>query len=151
MFFTVHYLMLRGFYALERTRTVFWIQCAVAATNIVVAVLLVGRATAEQTSPALVLAYTAAYVVGSARPTPSCAARLGGLETADAGPVPGAAAGRRRRLDRRAACGGRQAPAPALGERPAILLSLRAAGWLVTGARRRRRCSCSRRRCGCAR
>ncbi len=29
VFFTVHYLMLRGFYALERTRTVFWIQCAV--------------------------------------------------------------------------------------------------------------------------
>ena len=41
VFFTVHYLMLRGFYALERTRTVFWIQCAVAASNIVVALLLV--------------------------------------------------------------------------------------------------------------
>ena len=27
VFFTVHYLMLRGFYALERTRTVFFIQC----------------------------------------------------------------------------------------------------------------------------
>ena len=34
VFFTVHYLMLRGFYALERTRTVFFIQCAVGATNI---------------------------------------------------------------------------------------------------------------------
>ncbi len=42
VFFTVHYLMLRGFYALERTRTVFWIQCAVAATNIAAAVVLVG-------------------------------------------------------------------------------------------------------------
>ncbi len=29
VFFTVHYLMLRGFYALEQTRTVFLIQCAV--------------------------------------------------------------------------------------------------------------------------
>ena len=38
VFFTVHYLVLRGFYALEQTRTVFWIQCAVAATNIAVAV-----------------------------------------------------------------------------------------------------------------
>ena len=43
VFFTVHYLMLRGFYALEPTRTVFWIQCGVAATNIVVAVVLVGQ------------------------------------------------------------------------------------------------------------
>ena len=41
VFFTVHFLMLRGFYALEQTRTVFWIQCAVAATNIVSAVVLV--------------------------------------------------------------------------------------------------------------
>ncbi len=39
LFFTVHYLVLRGFYALEQTRTVFWIQCAVAATNITVAVV----------------------------------------------------------------------------------------------------------------
>ena len=65
LFFTVHYLMLRGFYALEQTRTVFWIQCAVAATNIAVAVVVVGRTDAEDTSPALVLAYTAAYAVGS--------------------------------------------------------------------------------------
>ena len=42
-----HYLVLRGFYALERTRTVFFIQCAVAATNIVAAVVLVARTDAE--------------------------------------------------------------------------------------------------------
>jgi putative peptidoglycan lipid II flippase len=65
VFFTVHYLMLRGFYAVEATRTVFWIQCAVAATNIGVAVALVSQVDAEDTSPALVLAYTAAYAVGS--------------------------------------------------------------------------------------
>ena len=41
VFFTGHYLVLRGFYALERNRTVFFIQCAVAATNILVAVALV--------------------------------------------------------------------------------------------------------------
>src|SRR5665648_234495 len=35
VFFTTHYLMLRGFYALERTRTVFWVQCVISATNIV--------------------------------------------------------------------------------------------------------------------
>jgi len=66
VFFTIHYLVLRGFYALERTRTVFFIQCAVAATNIVVAVVLVRATDAEHTAPALVLAYTASYVVGSA-------------------------------------------------------------------------------------
>ena len=41
LFFTVHYLTLRGFYALERNRTVFWIQCVVAVVNIAVAVVLV--------------------------------------------------------------------------------------------------------------
>lgn len=81
VFFTVHYLMLRGFYAFERTRTVFWIQCAVAATNIVAALVLVRAATAEQTSPALVLAYTASYVVGSAISYAVLRRSLGGLRT----------------------------------------------------------------------
>jgi len=65
VFFTIHYLMLRGFYALEQTRTVFWIQCSIAVTNVAVAVLLVREATAAQTSPALVLAYGASYLVGA--------------------------------------------------------------------------------------
>jgi putative peptidoglycan lipid II flippase len=65
VFFTVHYLVLRGFYALEQTRTVFWVQCVIAATNVGAALLLVGRADARQTAPALVLAYLASYVVGS--------------------------------------------------------------------------------------
>ncbi len=65
VFFTVHYLVLRGFYALERNRTVFLIQCVVGATNIVAAVVLVARTDAEHTAPALVVAYAASYVVGS--------------------------------------------------------------------------------------
>ena len=65
VFFTVHYLVLRGFYALERNRTVFLIQCAVGGTNIVAAVVLVARTDAEHTAPALVVAYAASYVVGS--------------------------------------------------------------------------------------
>jgi putative peptidoglycan lipid II flippase len=81
IFFTVHYLMLRGFYAIEQTRTVFWIQCGVAATNIAVAVIFVARADAEDTSPALVLAYTAAYAVGSLLSYAVLRARLGGLGT----------------------------------------------------------------------
>jgi putative peptidoglycan lipid II flippase len=81
VFFTVHYLMLRGFYALELNRTVFLIQCAIGATNVVVAVLLVDQATAAQTSPALVIAYGTSYVVGSAVSYLMLRRRLGGLET----------------------------------------------------------------------
>lgn len=81
VFFTVHYLMLRGFYSLERTRTVFWIQCAVAATNILAAVLIVHRADAEQTAPALVIAYSCSYLVGAAISYGVLRRALGGLRT----------------------------------------------------------------------
>lgn len=63
--FTTHYVALRGFYALEQTRRVFWVQCAVAATNIVVALLLVVGAPPVETAPRLVLAYASAYGVGA--------------------------------------------------------------------------------------
>jgi len=81
VFFTVHYLMLRGFYALELNRLVFFVQCAIAATNVVFALLLVSRATPAQTSPALVLAYLASYVLGATVSYLLLRARLGGLET----------------------------------------------------------------------
>jgi putative peptidoglycan lipid II flippase len=81
VFFTVHYLMLRGFYALELNRLVFFVQCAIAATNVVVALLLVSRATPAQTSPALVLAYLASYVLGATVSYLLLRSRLGGLET----------------------------------------------------------------------
>ncbi|WP_240311751.1 murein biosynthesis integral membrane protein MurJ [Nocardioides houyundeii] len=79
--FTVHYLMLRGFYALERTRTVFFIQCAVAGTNVVAAVLLVREASAVDTSPALVIAYATAYLVGSVVSYAVLRRTLGGLDS----------------------------------------------------------------------
>jgi putative peptidoglycan lipid II flippase len=75
----VHYLMLRGFYALEQTRTVFYIQCAIAVTNVVVAVVLVRMGSPEQTSPALVVAYGASYLVGSIVSYAMLDSRLGGL------------------------------------------------------------------------
>ena len=81
VFFTVHYLMLRGFYALELNRTVFYIQCAIGVTNVVMAILLVDRATAAQTSPALVIAYGSSYVLGSTVSYLMLRGRLGGLET----------------------------------------------------------------------
>ncbi|NYI80204.1 murein biosynthesis integral membrane protein MurJ [Nocardioides panzhihuensis] len=65
VFFTIHYLLLRGFYSLEQNRTVFFIQCAVATTNIVAALVLTRAVSAEYTAPALAGAYTLAYLVGS--------------------------------------------------------------------------------------
>jgi putative peptidoglycan lipid II flippase len=81
LFFTFHYLVLRGFYALEQNRTVFFVQCGVAATNIVAAVVLVGATSAEHTSPALVAAYAASYVVGSSVSYLLLRRRLGGLRS----------------------------------------------------------------------
>jgi putative peptidoglycan lipid II flippase len=81
VFFTVHYLMLRGFYALEQTRRVFFIQCAISAVNIVAAFWLVGRTSPEETAPALVLAWLASYVVGSALSYAALRRTLGGLQT----------------------------------------------------------------------
>ncbi len=81
LFFTVHYLMLRGFYALERTRTVFWIQCIVSATNIALAIAFIHQVSAQNTSPALVLAYAGAYAVGASCSYLLLRHVLGGLET----------------------------------------------------------------------
>jgi len=78
--FTTHYLMLRGFYALERTRTVFWVQCVIAATNIAAAVLLTREASPSGTAPALVLAYAVSYLVGAVGSFTLLRHVLGGLE-----------------------------------------------------------------------
>jgi len=79
--FTAHYLMLRGFYALERTRTVFWVQCLVAGTNIVLAVLLASGAAPARTAPGLVVAYAGSYLVGAIGSYALLRRVLGGLET----------------------------------------------------------------------
>ena len=79
--FTAHYLMLRGFYALERTRTVFWIQCLVAGTNIALAVLLAAGGPPARTAPALVVAYAGSYLVGAIGSYALLRRVLGGLET----------------------------------------------------------------------
>jgi putative peptidoglycan lipid II flippase len=82
VFFTVHYLVLRGFYALERNAQVFWIQCVVAVVNIAAAVTLVHGVDELGTASALVLAYAAAYLVGATLSYFMLSRRLGGLETA---------------------------------------------------------------------
>jgi putative peptidoglycan lipid II flippase len=82
VFFTGHYLIVRGFYALERTQLVFWIQCLITAVNIALAFAFVAYADPQQTSPALALAYTGAYAVGALTAYVLLARRLGGLDTA---------------------------------------------------------------------
>jgi putative peptidoglycan lipid II flippase len=79
--FTTHYLMLRGFYSLERNRTVFYVQCVIAATNIVLAVAFTRQASASGTAPGLVLAYAGAYLVGALVSYSLLRRTLGGLET----------------------------------------------------------------------
>jgi putative peptidoglycan lipid II flippase len=78
-FFTTHYLMLRGFYALEQTRRVFYIQCAVAAANIVAAVALTRDIDPVQTAPRLVIAYSISYVVGAVLSFRQLSVQVGGL------------------------------------------------------------------------
>jgi putative peptidoglycan lipid II flippase len=81
VFFTVHFLMLRGFYSLERTRTVFWIQCVIAATNIGLAVLITRAVAASDVASGLVGAYIGAYAVGAALSYGLLSRTLGSLET----------------------------------------------------------------------
>ena len=95
--FTAHYLMLRGFYALEQTRRVFWIQCGIAATNIVAAVLLTRGAPPAETAPRLVIAY-ALLVRGRCRDLLRDALAHGRrARRPPAGALPGAAGDRGRR------------------------------------------------------
>ena len=82
VFFTSHYLVLRGFYALERTRTVFWVQCLIAAVNVALAIGLTAGVDPLDVAPRLVLAYAGAYLVGSVASYLVLRSVLGGLETA---------------------------------------------------------------------
>jgi putative peptidoglycan lipid II flippase len=65
-FFTVHYLMLRGFYALEDTRTPFVVQSVIAVANVSAALLYTDPAGDPEVAPQLALAYGTAYLVGAA-------------------------------------------------------------------------------------
>jgi putative peptidoglycan lipid II flippase len=80
LLFTIHYLMLRGFYALEDTRTPFLIQCLVASTNAITAYLFAGSTSETNVAPSLALAYGAAYLVGAITSTVTLQRRLGTLD-----------------------------------------------------------------------
>jgi putative peptidoglycan lipid II flippase len=63
--FTVQYICLRAFYALEDTRTTFFLQCLIAGANVVLgvaAVLLLDNPALVATG--LALSYSAAYLIG---------------------------------------------------------------------------------------
>ena len=81
VFFTIHYFMLRGFYAMEMTRVVFFIQLAVSLTNIAVAVALVPSRPPEDTAPMLVVAYLSSYAVGAVVSFALLRRTVGGLQT----------------------------------------------------------------------
>ena len=65
VFFAIHYMMLRGFYAMENTRTPFFIQLAVAGTNIVSALVFTSLVSPQNVSVALALAFGSSYLVGA--------------------------------------------------------------------------------------
>ena len=50
LMFSVHYIVLRGFYAMEDTRTPFFIQCVIAAVNIALAITFTNLAAPEHAS-----------------------------------------------------------------------------------------------------
>jgi len=81
VFFTVHFLMLRGYFSLERTRTVFWVQCVIAATNIGLALLLTRVLPGNDVAAQLAGAYIGAYAVGALVSYLVLRRLVGGLQT----------------------------------------------------------------------
>jgi len=77
--FTIHYVALRGFYALEDTRTPFLVQCVVFVVNVGSA-LLVSAAIGRPSAMVLAGSFSLAYVVAAFVSTAAMARRLGGLE-----------------------------------------------------------------------
>ncbi|HSI93287.1 MAG TPA: murein biosynthesis integral membrane protein MurJ [Jiangellaceae bacterium] len=63
--FTVHYVVLRGFYSMQDTRTPFVIQIWIAVTMVVNAMFVALAAPAELTTVLLAAGYSLAYVVGA--------------------------------------------------------------------------------------
>jgi putative peptidoglycan lipid II flippase len=85
LLFSVHYLALRGFYALEDTRTPFFLQCLVAAVNISAAIILTHLVGPEYLAPVLAVAYALAFAAGATASLLLLSRRLGGLGAGDIG------------------------------------------------------------------
>jgi putative peptidoglycan lipid II flippase len=76
--FTVHYLVLRGFYALQDTRTPFFVQLWVSGTIIVVA-LLVAATGPTRITVLLAAGFSLAYVIGATVSIGRLGRRIGGM------------------------------------------------------------------------
>ncbi|MEJ7628295.1 MAG: murein biosynthesis integral membrane protein MurJ [Nocardioidaceae bacterium] len=81
LMFSIHYMVLRGFYAIEDTRTPFVIQCVVAAVNVALAIALTILFDPLYAAPALALAYGASYTAGALLSTRLLSRRLSGGST----------------------------------------------------------------------
>lgn len=81
--FSMHYIVLRAFYAIEDTRTPFWVQAVIAAVNIALAVLVTRGAAPIEVSTRLALAYGAAYCVGLTLSVTLVSRRIGPLFDAE--------------------------------------------------------------------
>jgi putative peptidoglycan lipid II flippase len=77
--FTVHYLMLRGFYANEDTRTPFFIQVVIATVNIAAAITLTSMVEPARVAMMLALSYGIAYLIGSILSTTVLSRTVGSL------------------------------------------------------------------------
>jgi putative peptidoglycan lipid II flippase len=78
--FSAQYVALRAFYALEDTRTPFFLQAAIAATNVALALAAYAVAPLRWKVVALALAYSATYAVGLVLSTAVLRRRLGGVD-----------------------------------------------------------------------
>ena len=84
--FTLYYVILRGWYALELTRTAFWVTVVLNALNLALAVPLYAVVSSRQSGPAalgaLASGYVLAYWITLVVAWRVLSRRLGGLETA---------------------------------------------------------------------
>lgn len=77
--FTVHYVVLRGFYALQDTRTPFFVQIWIAVSMIVNAIIVAAFAPIEATTVLLAAGYSLAYVIGATVSATVLGRRIGRL------------------------------------------------------------------------
>jgi len=81
--FTVHYLMLRGFYANEDNRTPFLIQVVVAAVNVGLAFVLTSHVEPDRVAGMLALSFGLSYLVGSTLSVTFLSRQIGPIVDAD--------------------------------------------------------------------
>jgi putative peptidoglycan lipid II flippase len=78
--FSAQYLVLRGFYALEDTRTPFLLQVAITVTNVLLALLAYAALPLRWRVVGMAAAYAATYYVGLGFSTAVLRRRIGGLD-----------------------------------------------------------------------